>query len=322
MNRKFEIPFDEESRLAALRVLGLVDTAPEDRFDRITRLAARLFAVPVVLMVLVDEQRIWIKSASGFASGIAISPNQCFTDIIAQDDILQFTDLIVDRGSGSELHNEPALPRRYYAGCPLRTREGYRVGALCLFDQAPHSLGSDALQSLQDLAGIIESELGMLEQASQDALTGIPNKRGFALLAQQNLAFCARNHCAGSLVLLDLEGLKAINDKHGRNEGDLALLVLADMLKKAFRGSDSFARLGGDQFAVFLTNVTRLQAEVVFARFADALLQYNREASRDYQLGYTRVIVEFSPDHDTTLVQLLLLAEAELYRIKMSCAVR
>jgi len=89
-------------------------------------------------------------------------------------------------------------------------------------------------------------------------------------------------------------------------------------LKKAFRGSDSFARISADQFAVFLANATKQQAETVFARFTCALQQYNLEACRDYQLAYVSVIVEFSPQKNLILEQLLGQAESELHQLKNS----
>ncbi len=305
---------DEELRLAALHAIGILDTPAEESFDRLTRLATRLFAVPAALIVLVDAQRHWIKSAAGPTAMELAGDRQLFYHSILQDEILQIADVSADIRFSA--HQSALSPLRFFAACPLRSREGYRLGVLCLLDRVPRTLKAADLGALCDLGAIVESEFSTLELASHDGLTGIPNKRGFMLLAQQNLAFCARQGCAGSLVLLELTALKSINDTHGRTEGDLALLVFADQLKKAFRGSDSFARLGAGQFAVFLANVTKEQASVVFARFAAALQHYNRDAARDYQLAYTKVIVEFSPERDTTLEQLLTQAEAELHLLR------
>lgn len=299
-----------------LQALGILDTPAEARFDRVTRLASRLFAVPAALIVMVDEERQWIKSMSGPAAAELARNNMLFSLHVDADAILQIADVSTDaRFSGQRMAHSLL---KFYVACPIHSREGHRLGILCLLDYVPRTLDAASLECLRDLAAVVESELGVLELASHDALTGIPNKRGFLLLAQQNLALCARQGHAGSLVLLELTGLQSINDTYGRIEGDLALLVLADQLKKAFRGSDSFARISADQFAVFLANATKQQAETVFARFTYALQQYNLEACRDYQLAYASVIVEFSPQKNLILEQLLGQAESELHQLKNS----
>jgi diguanylate cyclase (GGDEF)-like protein len=136
------------------------------------------------------------------------------------------------------------------------------------------------------------------------------------LTAQQSLALCTRHELPASLVFLDLDGFKAINDTWGHAEGDMALLTFADQLQKNFRESDIFARLGGDEFAVFLANVTREQAELIFVRFAAELRKRTQEAARGYEITYSHGIVEFQPGRHGSIEALLVEGDELMYRLK------
>jgi phosphoribosyl 1,2-cyclic phosphodiesterase/CheY-like chemotaxis protein len=127
------VPEDEPQRLAALRRLAILDTEPEERFDKLTRIAAALFDVPIALISLVDENRQWFKSASGTA--ICEGPRDmsfCAHAILAST-VMIVSDALLDPrfADNPVVVNEPRV--RFYAGCPLVT-DGSCVGTLCLID--------------------------------------------------------------------------------------------------------------------------------------------------------------------------------------------
>ena len=158
------LPENEASRLEALRGTGLLDSEPEERFDRLTRLAKRIFKVPIALISLVDEQRQWFKSRQGLAA--------CETDrriafcahALLQDDILEVVDARRDpRFADNPLvHSAPHI--RFYAGAPVRNREGYVLGTLCLIDTQPRQLSEHERASLRDLADCVEEELSTIDR--------------------------------------------------------------------------------------------------------------------------------------------------------------
>ena len=114
------MPENEEARIDTLYSLSILDTPPEERFDRLTRLAKRVFRVPIVCVNLVDEHRIWSKSAQGI-EGIEGPRDQSFcAHAILGDNILVVTDATKDKRSSDNPHvtGEPNV--RFYAGCPLR----------------------------------------------------------------------------------------------------------------------------------------------------------------------------------------------------------
>lgn len=243
--KKPEIAQDEQVRLETLRSLSILDTPPEERFDRLTRMAKRLFGVPIALVSLVDQNRQWFKSCVGLElsetsrdisfCGHAILGNEIFIIPNAIEDT-RFADnpLVMD---------EPHI--RFYAGCPLTAPDGSKLGTLCIIDQQPRSFGNEDLDVLKDLASMVERELAAVQLATLDELTNISNRRGFMLLAQHSLKTCARQKIPAALVFLDLDKFKPINDKFGHAEGDRALITFASQMKSIFRDSDVFARVGG-----------------------------------------------------------------------------
>lgn len=153
----------EATRLAALRRLQILDTPPEERFDRITRLAARLFDVPIALVSLIDSNRQWFKSCVGMeVTEIDLSISFC-AHAILNDDVFIIPDAISDpRFCDNPLvANAPFI--RFYAGQPLRASDGSKVGTLCLIDQKPRSFSTADKASLRDLAIMMENELNAIE---------------------------------------------------------------------------------------------------------------------------------------------------------------
>ncbi len=154
-----DFPPDEPARLDALRALNLLDTAEEERFDRLTRIARDLFGVDIVLVSLVDANRQWFKSCQGTeASETGRDVSFCGHAILA-DQTLEITDTYTD----PRFHDNPLVKGephiRFYAGAPLHTETGHRVGTLCLIHSRPHQLSASQHSSLRDLADAVEAEL-------------------------------------------------------------------------------------------------------------------------------------------------------------------
>lgn len=158
MSRTTPAP-NEELRLAALHSLSLLDTPPEERFDRITRLAQQLFQVPVALMCLVDRDRQFFKSRQGTALGEVPRLGSFCSQSLLDERTLVVEDAAADPRF---MRNEVVTAEngfRFYAGHPIATPDGQRVGTLCVLDHAPRSFTEQQRQQLQDLAQILETEL-------------------------------------------------------------------------------------------------------------------------------------------------------------------
>ena len=152
-------PANETDRLHALHALALLDTPVEERFDRITRLAVRLFDVPIALISLVDAQRQWFKSRAGLAT--LETPREqsfCAHAILLSQPLVVPDALLDDRFADNPLVTGP--PRvRFYAGRRITAPDGSPVGTLCLIDHRPRAFGEAQLQALSDLAALAEREL-------------------------------------------------------------------------------------------------------------------------------------------------------------------
>ena len=138
------------------------------------------------------------------------------------------------------------------------------------------------------------------------------------ILAQHSLRFCARQGIAATLVFLDLDEFKAINDKFGHAEGDRALVAFADRMRSTYRDTDLCARMGGDEFVVLLTDTSKQQAEEVIARFSGVLEKTNRESNRGYDLTFSHGIVAFDPERHRTIEALLADGDSRMYQTKKS----
>lgn len=152
-------PLNEVERLEALRRYSILDTPPEETFDRITALAARLFNVPIALISLVDEFRAWFKSCYGFDSCEIPRDATICSFAVLSDNIL----VVPDTRKDSRFACSPfALSGtiRFYAGAPLITHDGFNLGTLCLVDSKPRSeFSAEQQATLSDLAAMVVDEL-------------------------------------------------------------------------------------------------------------------------------------------------------------------
>ena len=153
------VPEDEAQRLSALHRLRILDTPPEERFDRYTRIAAQLFDVPIALVSLIDRDRQWFKSRHGLDAVETPRETAFCAHAILDRAVLQVPDALQDpRFADNPLVAGP--PRvRFYAGAPLAASDGSLVGTLCLIDQRARQLDEQQLRLLRDLASLVEAEL-------------------------------------------------------------------------------------------------------------------------------------------------------------------
>lgn len=157
--RPAPLPPDENARLAALRALQLLGSGPEERFDRVTRIAGSLFDVPVALVSLVDADSQWFKSCFGMDATSTPRDQAFCAHAILDDDVLMVPDAHLDeRFAGNPLVEGPPHVR-FYAGVPLTLPDGARVGTLCLLDHRPRVLDAQQLDLLRDLGHMVEQEL-------------------------------------------------------------------------------------------------------------------------------------------------------------------
>ncbi len=135
-----QAPQNEKARLLALQDLHVLDTAAEQRFDRFTKLAAKLFDVHICLVSLVDANRLWFKSKQGLsASEMSRDTSFCGYSILGDETFVVENALLDERFADNPLvTGEPNI--RFYAGRPLTIGDGFKMGTLCLIDSKPQKI--------------------------------------------------------------------------------------------------------------------------------------------------------------------------------------
>ena len=153
------IPTDEEQRLQALREMLILDTPPEERFDRVVRFAAEEFDMPMVLVSLVDAKRQWFKARVGLDVCETDRESSFCGHAIMQPKVLVVEDALNDE----RFHDNPLVTGapnvRFYAGAPLQLPGGEIVGTLCMIDHRPRTLDAMDLAIFGSLRELVVSEL-------------------------------------------------------------------------------------------------------------------------------------------------------------------
>ncbi|MCL9773854.1 sensor domain-containing diguanylate cyclase [Vibrio methylphosphonaticus] len=310
------IPANEEYRVHLLRQLKILDTPREERFDRVTRLAKRMFNVDIALVSLIDEHRQWFKS------GFGIDATETHRDIsfcghaILGDEPFIVPDALADRRFWDNplVQGDPQI--RFYAGVPLKLDGGEKIGTLCIIDRQPRHFTDQEVHDLIDLAKLAEGELVANLNSTIDELTQISNRRGFNELAEKVISKCRFSMEPYSLAYFDLNDFKKINDTLGHSIGDDALTSFSRLLIDNFRDSDVIARIGGDEFVVLMSGTTGGDARYPMTRFDEEVVKFNNASPRVYQLGYSVGVVSCSPLEDINHNQLLDRADKAMYQYK------
>jgi len=261
----------EDARIEALHSLEVLDTEPEEAFDRITRLAKMVLQMPMVVVSLVDRDRQWFKSRQGVEAVETARDISFCTHTIRDSQPLIVTDALADpRFAKSPLVlGEPHI--RFYIGVPLRTRDGFNIGALCSMDTKVRQLSDAQIKILEDLAKLVVDELELRLLASTDSLTGAMSRRSFYDQTAREIARAKRHGVHLSCALIDVDHFKSINDTHGHGVGDLVLKRVVSICKSELRASDYIGRVGGEEFAIMLPETLLATAIEVADRLRKAL---------------------------------------------------
>lgn len=243
--REAKRPENEPERLATLRSLNILDTPRDDRFDRFTRLAARIFDIPIALISLVDENRQWFKSVEGFEGTETPREFSFCAHAILGDGVFEVRNSRRD----SRFRDNPLVlgqPHiRYYAGAPLLTPEGNKIGALCIIDRVPRRLPGEDKRLLKDLADMVVDEM----VSYVDSKTNLANRH--ALLVAGSRMFDHVSDDSGmSLLLFDIgDALRPQDVSESRYDPEA---VFGELLRTYFGSAESIAHIGSRRFCVLL----------------------------------------------------------------------
>ncbi len=308
----------EQERLAALDNYDVLDTAPEEAFDRVTRLVRSIFGVSMSTVTLIDGHRQWFKSQQGMpgtetprGSSICNAAIQFARPLVIPDTHLdpRFADNPCVTGS-------PFI--RFYAGVQLRSPEGHAVGTLCAMHDQPRTFSSDQLAILADLAKTVTSELELRTLATRDALTGALSRRALREEFSRAISLARRHKFELACIFLDLDHFKAVNDTHGHGAGDMVLRACVEACRGELRTTDTIGRFGGEEFVILLPHTGAKAALAVAEKIRLALARCRVET----ETGSVRFTASFGvaalDGSEIDVDQMLKRADTALYAAKDS----
>jgi diguanylate cyclase (GGDEF)-like protein len=329
------IPENEKERIASLRRMMLLATPDEAVFNRITRIAQHSLNTQIVLISLLDENRQWFKSCIGLPVRETPRNISLCGHAILQDDIFVIEDTLQDPRfyDNPLVTGEPMI--RFYAGRPLRNAEGHKVGTLCLIDPAPRSLSFSERLLLDDLGHLVEDAFLMRDIKLQhqalmdfadeamrdsylDPMLNIWNRRAITSILEREKARSERDGNPFSILLVDIDRFKQINDTHGHVVGDKVLASVTTVMVNALRPYDYLGRFGGEEFLVVLPNTVQPEAIAVAERIR-ILVAEQGALVEGHQYGVTVSIgvMGWSPTvHAVGVEKLLQDADTLLYASK------
>ncbi|MBE8987633.1 sensor domain-containing diguanylate cyclase [Nostoc sp. LEGE 12450] len=321
---------NEAERLKALTDYNILDTLPEQAFDDLTAIAAYICKTPIALISLVDADRQWFKSNIGLK--VRETPREsafCSHAILHPENILVIPNAIKD----ARFANNPLVKSnskiRFYAGVPLVTPNGFPIGTLCVMDTVPRQLSYQQLDVLRRLTRQAIAQMELIQEIRNrkqleiegrqlsltDDLTGLHNRRGFFVMAEQQLKIAHRMRLLCWVIFIDLDGLKLINDTLGHDMGDALIVDAGRLLKQSFRNSDIVARLGGDEFIVFISSYFK-DADSIQAYLQVNIASFNQQQSRSYELSMSMGIERYLPESNMSLEQLIARSDELMYAHK------
>jgi len=258
-------------KLARLSTSNLFYTPIEERFERLTRIARVALDVPVAAVTLINSEKQWFKSVSGWD----------VTELPMERSLCQWTlddnqvTIIEDTSEDPRTLDHPLVefsPKfRFYAGCPLKDAENRLVGTLCTYDINPRKFSAVDRQCLRDLAALTHREfhadqlahahaamtakLGIARrEAMMDPLTRLWNRRGAMVMLHGACQEADQTDRPLAVALLDLDNFKRVNDTYGHSIGDEVLRRLGSCIISCIRDDDVTCRIGGDEFLLLISD--------------------------------------------------------------------
>jgi diguanylate cyclase (GGDEF)-like protein len=170
---------------------------------------------------------------------------------------------------------------------------------------------------IQEISERRQIEEKLYALSTQDNLTGLYNRRGFLTLVEQQLKMEHREKIGMYFLFADMDNLKEINDTHGHQEGDRALIEMAEILKDTFRESDIIARIGGDEFVAVPVGTTGETVNIITDRINRNIELNNAEKARHYRISFSFGIVHYSSDSPVSIDELLSQGDKLMYQQKI-----
>lgn len=250
---------------------GILEAPAEKSFDRMLRLAETALCTPIVLMSFGGRHHQWLRSSR------RLDPVTDPRLTLLCDYAFEKNDFYVVPNTLEHpaFHNNPLVvgePNiRSYAGVPLRRQNGLKVGAICAVDHRERDFTKDQLDLLGDLAQLMAEQIELRQIATTDSLTGALTRRAFEVEVTREYRRNRRYQRDLSVIAVDVDHFKKINDNYGHAAGDLVLKNVVSQIKQGLRDVDFLGRLGGEEFVVGLPETALDGAAIAAERLRETI---------------------------------------------------
>lgn len=327
---------NELSRIHDLENLNILYTPITKHFERITRITKALFNVPIVAISLVDQEKQWFKSIQGLDVCETSREVSFCSHTILQEDIFIINDTLLDpRFADNPLvKDNPRI--RFYAGFPIKSKNGYKMGALCIIDNKPRNYTASELRLLRDMAALAEDELinqkrhalqsELIQELDEyerknltDSLTRVWNRGGIEAILLKQLTLSRSQEKDFGLVLMDLDNFKHINDTYGHLCGDQVLIETSKLCIDSLRENDSFGRWGGEEFLMIIDVAEKKKILEIVDRLRKKI-QETPVCYKEHQIPVTLTagVILVDSLKNQSISELVNLADTGLYQGKNS----
>lgn len=308
---------EEAMRLDALERQQITDTPRDEAFDRVVRLACATLSAPIGAITFIESERQWIKAEQGLGLQETSRDTSFCTHALTGDEVMVVEDASRDPRFASNPFVASGDGIRFYAGAPLNTKEGYKLGTLCVVDHIPRKITRRDRELLKDMADIVVSEMELRRRVGTDALTGLYTRRFFDELGMREIIRARRESTPLTAAFIDVDKFKTINDTYGHPAGDAVLRAIGPACKRALRTSDVFARYGGEELVLLLPNASLDQAAPVLERLRQEVAAMVVPELKGRQVTASIGAADLN-ENDLTISDLLGRADVALYRAKES----
>lgn len=312
--RDTHLSLDEALRQDALERQQITDTPRDEAFDRIVRIACTALEAPMGAITFIESERQWIKSELGLGLGETSRDISFCTHALLGDAVMVVEDAARDpRFCANPLVTERGV--RFYAGAPLITPEGYRLGTLCVIDHVPRKIGARDRDLLRDMAAIVVGEMELRRRAGTDPLTGLYTRRFFQEVAGRELIRARREGKPLSAAFIHPDRFQGIVESQGQAAGDAVLRAMGPAAAQVLRDTDLVGRWAGEMLVLLLPGTDLKHAAPVLDRLRKSIAGLILPELQGQQITVSIGAAALAAQ-DLTMGDVLARADAALHRAK------
>jgi diguanylate cyclase (GGDEF)-like protein len=301
---------EEAMRLDALERQQITDTPRDEAFDRVVRIACAALEAPMGAITFIESERAWVKSEHGLGINEGDRDISFCTHALTGDEVMVVEDASRDPRFAANPYVTCEGGVRFYAGAPLTTREGFKLGTLCVVDQVPRKISQRNRELLKDMAGIVVSEMELRRRVGTDALTGLYTRRFFNEVAGRELLKARREGAALTAAFIDADHF---NDGLGHAAADALLRAIGPACRQVLRAGDLLGR--GEELVAVLPGASLAQAAPVLERLRQEIAGIALPELEGRQVTVSIGAAELAPE-DLTIEDLLARAGQALHRAR------